>query len=69
MQATRHENWAETDLEADGSLPDRLIKPDEYEPVVLTTKEHTTAQPPENEEPVSDDPRKLTPVCTYGSIS
>ena len=69
VQATRHENQAETDLEADGSLPDQLINPDEYEPVVLTTEEHRAAQPAENKEPVNGDPRKLTPVCTYGSIS
>ena len=69
VQATRCERQGETDVEADGSLPDRLIKPEEYEPVVLTTEEHTAAQPTENKEPVNEDPRKLTPVCTYGSIS
>ena len=67
-QATRHEIQGETDVEADGTLPDRLINPEEYEPVVLTT-EHRAAQPAENKEPVNDDPRKLTPLCTYGSIS
>ena len=69
VQATRHESQGETDVEADGSLPDRLINPEEYEPVVLTTEEHTAAQPTENKEPVNEDPRKLTPMCTYGSIS
>ena len=68
VQATRHESEAETDVEADGSLPDRLINPEEYEPVVLTT-EHRAAQHTENKEPVNDNPRKLTPVYTYGSIS
>ena len=69
FKITRHENQAETDVKADDSLPDQLINPEEYEPVVLTTEEHRAAQPPENKQPVNDDPRKLTPVCTYGSIS
>ena len=37
-----------TDDEAEhdtGSLPDQLITPDEYEPVVLTTEEHRAAEP------------------------
>ena len=69
VQATRHESQGKTDVEADASLPDRLINPEEYEPVVLTTEEHTAAQHTENKEPVNDDPRKLTPVYIYGSIS
>ena len=38
----------DTDAEAEhdtGSLPDRLINPDVYEPVVLITEEHTATQP------------------------
>ena len=37
MQATRHTGQAEADVEAEsptGSLPDRLINPSEYEPVL-----------------------------------
>ena len=58
----------EGDVEAEsdtGSLPDRLINPEEYEPVLPTT-EHTDAESTESEEP---DPRWLTPVYTYGSIN
>ena len=52
-----------------GSLPDRLINPEEYEPVLLTTDEHSTAEPTEDKEPVDEEPRRLTPVYTYGSIN
>ena len=58
----------ETDAEAEhdtGSLPDWLINPKEYEPVVLTTEEHRAAQPTDS----INDPRKLTPVYTYGSFN
>ena len=68
VQATRHTSEVE-DVEAEsdtGSLPDRLINPGEYEPVHPTTKQHTTA---ENEDAVNEDPRRLTPVYTYGTIS
>ena len=51
-----------------GSLPDRLINPGEYEPVLPTTEEHSTAEPTEDKEPVDEEPRRLTPVYTYGSI-
>ena len=69
IQAIRNTSQAETDTEADGSLPDRLINPEEYEPVLPTTREHTAAEHTENEEPVSEERRRLTPVYTYGSIS
>ena len=70
LQATRHESQAETDVEADGLLPDRLINPGEYESVLPTTEEHTAAEPTgESKEEVNEDQRKLTPVYTYGSIS
>ena len=51
------------------SLPDRLINPERYKPVLSTTEEHTAAEPAENKGPVKEDPRRLTPVYTYGSIS
>ena len=57
----------ETDVEAEhgtGSLPDRLINPKEYEPAVLTKKEHRAAELTDT----ISDPRKLTPVFTYGSL-
>ena len=72
MQATRPTSESETDVEAEsdtGSLPDRLINPRDYEPVLHTTEENTTAELTENEEQVNEDPRNLTPVYTYGSIN
>ena len=69
VQTKRHTSEAETDMEAEsdtGSLPDRLINPGEYEPVHPTTKQHTTA---ENEDAVNEEPIRLTPVYTYGTIS
>ena len=43
-------------MEADShtdSLPDRLMNPGEYEPVLLTTEEHTAAELIENMQGVS----------------
>ena len=59
---------AETDVEAESdisSLPDRLINPEEYEPVVLTTEEHGAAEPTDS----INESRRLTPVYTYGSFN
>ena len=72
MQTTRPPSEAEVDVKADSgtdSLPDRLINPGEYEPVQLTREEHSTAEPVEDKEPVNEEPRRLTPVYTYGSIN
>ena len=69
IQAIRNTSQAETDTEADGSLPDRLINPGAYELLPPTTEKHTAAEHTENEEPVNQDPKRLTPVYTYGSIS
>ena len=52
-----------------GSLPDRVINPGEYEPMLPTTDEHTAAEPTENKELVNEEPRRLIPVYTYGSIN
>ena len=61
---------ADVEAESDtGSLPDRLINPEEYEPLLPTTEEQTAAEPTESKEPVNKDPRRLTPVYTYGSIN
>ena len=71
MQTTRHTSQAEADVEAESdtdSLPDRLINPGEYEPVLPTTEEHTAAELTENKEPVSEELRRLIPVYTYGSM-
>ena len=66
MKAARPPSEAEAVLEAEsdtGSLPDWLINPGEYEPVLPTREEHSTA------EPVGEEPRRLTSVYTYGSIN
>ena len=70
MFATRRK--VEADVEAEShtdSLPDRLINPEEYAPVLSITEEHRTAESTENKELVNKEPRILTPVYTYGSIS
>ena len=72
MQSPRHTDQAEADAEAQsdtGSLPDRLINPGEYEPVLPTTEEHTATELTENKEPDNENLRRLIPVYTYGSIS
>ena len=72
MQATRHTSEVEKDVEAKsdtGSLPDRLINPGEYEPVLPTTEEYTAAELTEDKEQVNEEPRRLIPVYTYGSIN
>ena len=73
MRANRCTNQTETGVEAEsdtGSLLDQLINPGEYEPVLIpTTEEHTVAEPTESNEPVIEEPRRLTPVYTYGSIN
>ena len=69
VRATTDQDVADVETESDiDFLPDRLINPGEYEPVQPTT-EHTAAKPTEDEEPVNEDPRKMTPVYTYGSFS
>ena len=69
MQATRPTS-EDVEVESDtGSLPDRLINPGEYEPVLPTTEEHRAAELTEDKEPVNEDWRRLTPVYTYGSIN
>ena len=47
VQAIRSTGQIEADMEAESdtsSLPDRLINPGEYEPVLPTTEEHTAAE-------------------------
>ena len=70
MQVTRPTSEADVGYESDTSfLPDRLINPEEYKPVLPTTEEHTASELTENKEPVIEEIRKLTPVYTYGSIN
>ena len=62
----------DTDVESEcdtGSLPDRLINPQEYEPVLPTIEERTTTDSTESKGPANEDQRKLSPVYTYGSIN
>ena len=69
VQGIRHTSQVEADVEAESitsSLPDRLINPGEYEPVLPTGEEHETT---ESNERVNEDPKRLIPVYTYGSIS
>ena len=72
IQVIRLTAEPEADVEAGSdydSQPHRLINPGEYEPVLPTTEEHTTAEPTDNKDPDNEKLRRLTPVYTYGSIS
>ena len=65
MQSTRHTSEAEADVETESdtdSLPDWLINPGEYEPVLPTTEEHTAAESTENKEQVNEKLKGLSPV-------
>ena len=55
---TRVKDEADSDT---GSQPDRMINPEEYEPVLAAVAETTESTEPANY------PRKLIPVYTYGS--
>ena len=64
--------WCISQVEADAeaesdtdSLPDRLVNPEEYELLLPSTEEHAAA---EEAVMISETPRRLTPVYTYGSI-
>ena len=66
VHITGHVSETEGDVEAEsdtGSLPDQLINPERYEPMLPTA-----AEPTENKKPVIEDPRRLIPVYTYGFI-
>ena len=70
LMVTKHTNQAEADVASESdSLPDRLINPGAYGPVLPNTEEHTTAELTVNQEPRNEDQRRLTPVYTYGSIN
>ena len=66
VQAERHTGQAEACIDF---LPDRIINPGEYQLAQSATEEHTAPEPMKNQEPVSQEPRRLTPVYTYGSIN
>ena len=69
VQATRCTRYTDVQPESDtSSLPDRLVNPGDYEPVV-PTEEHVAAEPTGNKDLVDEETRWLTPVYTYGSIN
>ena len=51
------------------SLPDRLVNPEEYEPLLLTTEEYTAAETMVTKDLVNKEPRSMNPPYTYDSIS
>ena len=51
------------------TLPDRLVNPGEYEPLLDTPEGHMTAEPTEEKQLVNEARRRLTPVYTYGSTN
>ena len=51
-----------------GSLPDRLINPHEYDPLLPTTEQHTTADTTVNNDLVNKEQRRMNPLYTYDSI-
>ena len=61
-----HDAEVEVEPQDIGSLPDRLVNPDQYEPHVYTPKGHTAAEPTEM---VNEAQRLLIPAYTYGSVS
>ena len=66
--AIRNVHQAEADMEPPdiGSLPDRLINPEEYEAPFHTPQGHAIA---ESSELINEAQRRLIPVYTYGSIN
>ena len=60
---------ADEEAESDNSLPDRLINPEEYEPLLPTRVDHAAVEPTEDREPVDEEQRRMTPMYTYGSVA
>ena len=52
-----------------GSLPHRLMNPEEYDPSLYSPQEQATAEPTEDEGLINENQRRLVPVYTYGSVS
>ena len=72
VQNIRDTSQCEADVEAEsdtGSLPDRMVNPGEYETLLPTTEEHTTAEHTKDKEWNNKDPIRLTLVYTYSSIN
>ena len=68
VQAIKHTGTDVEDESCIDSLPDRVLNPEEYEPLLPTTEEHTAADRV-NKEAVNEEPRRLIPVYTYSSFS
>ena len=71
-RSIRDTSQCEEDVEAEsdtGYLPDRMVNPGEYEPLLHTTEEHTPAESTRDKELVNKGPTKLTTVYTYSSIN
>jgi len=69
---TRQINQAKPNVEATfdiESLPDRLINPEEYEPLIPNTNEHTVGESTDSKVSITEEPRRLPPVYTYESIN
>jgi len=69
VSANKHTIEVQADREAEfntESLPDRIINPGEYDPMLPVVAEHSVAEPNEDKE---SGARRLTPVYTYGSTN
>ena len=67
--ANKHIDQAEGEMESESdtdSLPDRLINPNQYGPILHTEQDRKVAEPIEA---VNEERRNLIPVYTYGSIN
>ena len=73
FKAIRRIFQSKADREAEfnnDSLPDRMINPEVYEPMLPAAKEHSVAdQPTGDETSANEETKRLTPVYTYGSIN
>ena len=70
--AIRCTNAAEADMEADpdiDSLPDRLINPGAYEPLLHTRQNQAIATNIESKQAVNTNPQMLNLVYTYGTMN
>ena len=57
----------EIEVQSDSdSLPDRVINPEEYEPVPQTAHEHTAAEPTGSND---EEPARQISVYTYSSLN
>ena len=56
---------AESDID---SLPDQLVNPGAYEPLLHTGESHA-AKPTESKQRVNEDPQRPSLVYSYGTIN